>query len=77
MMFVSHQEQRILEPLEYIAQVKLKGRWIDIGRRHQNYGDACHALTNYQRKIKKHSSGRIVLQGVTSTQDYSHHKNNL
>ena len=68
------QNERVLEPIEYIAQLFINKKWVNLGKPYRKCGDASTRLIKEQRKRGKQSKGRIVLIGVVSTQTYSRHE---
>jgi len=72
--FLYEQEVRVLEPLEYVPQFKSGNGWLSLKKPFKTYDQACAALIKWQRQYKRRSEGRIVIQGVVSTQSFQSSK---
>jgi hypothetical protein len=69
--FVSSQQVQIFAPLQYVAQWRSGRSWLSVSEPKNSFDEACKALIKWQRGYKKPSKGRIVVQGIISTQSYS------
>ena len=70
-MFMYQQEQKVLEPLEFVLQIKSGRDWVNIGKPCKNYSAACALAVRCQRKFKGNGKGRILAQGIVSKHSWS------